>query len=220
MQDIIFGLISFIIAASAFALGVAKIFKKKKPLYLQLIICAVGCFALEQLSDVVTLWCGGFSQFVTIGMLGIFGCNFFLLSANFGTLDRIVDDGDEQNKSARLIAFVAPAVVAVLMVIVFVFWKNKNLFAAIMWTAMLVPALPASYYNLKHIIMPVDVFEFLKATKLCNIFALCFYLITVVYILCSSTENSLFIGISSVLMSLSALGLVFATLKGDKKWGI
>ena len=93
MQAIIFALISFLIAAFAFGFGAVKLFKKKRPLYLQLLVCAAGCFALEQLSYVINLWCG-VTAAVSIGMFGIFGSNFFLLSANYGTLDKIVDDGN------------------------------------------------------------------------------------------------------------------------------
>ncbi len=39
-------------------------------------------------------------------MLGIFGCNFFLLSANFGTLDKVADDGEGSGK-ARAISVIA-----------------------------------------------------------------------------------------------------------------
>ena len=51
MQNIIFALVSFLIAAFAFGFGAAKLFKKKKPLYLQLLVCAAGCFAIQQLSN-------------------------------------------------------------------------------------------------------------------------------------------------------------------------
>ncbi len=218
MQDIIFGLISFIIAASAFALGVAKIFKKKKPLYLQLIICAVGCFAIQQLSYVVNIWCN-VTAAVSIGMFGIFGCNFFLLSANFGTLDKIVDDGKGSGK-ARAISVIAPVIMAVPAVAAFLSWKDKDLFCAVMWLVMLIPALPASYFNLKHILLPMDPFEFLRATKPCNISALVFYIVTVVYIICSASQNSTVSGVVSVLMSVSVLALSLSAVRGAKKWGI
>ena len=58
MQNIIFGLVSFLIAAFAFGYGADKRFKKKKPMYLQLLVSAAGCFALQQLSYVVNAWCG------------------------------------------------------------------------------------------------------------------------------------------------------------------
>ena len=215
MQNIIFALASFLIAAFAFGYGAAKLFKKKKPMYLQILVCAAGCFALQQLSYVVNIWCD-VTAAVSIGMFGIFGCNFFLLSANFGTLDKIVDDGKDSGK-ARAISVIAPVIMAVLAVAAFLSWKDKDMFCAVMWLVMLLPALPASYFNLKHILLPMDPFEFLRATKSCNVAALVFYVVTAAYVICSASGKG---GILSVLMSLSVLGLSLCAVKGAKKWGI
>ena len=57
MQNIIFGLISFLIAEFAFGYGAKKLFKKKKTMYLQLLVCAAGRFAIQQLSYIVNIWC-------------------------------------------------------------------------------------------------------------------------------------------------------------------
>ena len=218
MQDIIFALASFLIAAFAFGFGAFRLFKKKKPMYLQILVSAAGCFALQQLSYVVNIWCD-VTAAVSIGMFGIFGCNFFLLSANFGTLDKIVDDGKGSGK-ARVISIIAPVIMAVLAVAAFLSWKDKDMFCAVMWLVMLIPALPASYFNLKHILLPMDPFEFLRATKPCNISALVFYAVTAAYVICSATMGSTVSGVLSVAMSVSVLGLSLCAVKGAKKWGI
>ncbi len=218
MQNIIFGLASFLIASFAFGYGAAKLFKKKKPMYLQILVCAAGCFAIQQLSYVVNIWCD-VTAAVSIGMFGIFGCNFFLLSANFGTLDKIVDDGSD-SKKARLLAVIAPVIMAVLAVFAFLSWKDRDMFCAVMWLIMLIPALPASYFNLKHILLPMDPFEFLRATKPCNISALVFYIVTAAYVTCSASMSTAVSGIVSLLMSLSVLSLSLSAVWGSKKWGI
>ena len=216
--ELIYSLASFLVAAFAFGYGAVKLFKKKKPLYLQILVSAAGCFAIQQLSYVVNIWCD-VTEAVSIGMFGIFGCNFFLLSANYGTLDKIVDDGKGSAK-ARAISIIAPVIMAVLAVAAFLAWKDKELFCAVMWLVMLIPALPASYFNLKHILLPMDPFEFLRATKPCNIAALVFYIVTAAYGICSASQNSTVSGILSVAMSLSVLGLSLCAVKGAKKWGI
>ena len=218
MQNIIFGLVSFLIAAFAFGFGAAKLFKKKKPMYLQILVCAAGCFAIQQLSYVVNIWCD-VTAAVSIGMFGIFGCNFFLLSANFGTLDRIVDDGKGSGK-ARAGAVIAPVITAALAAAAFFAWKGRDMFCAVMWVVMLIPALPASYFNLKHILLPMDPFEFLRATKPCNIAALVFYIITAAYAVCSASLSDTVNGVLSVAMSVSVLALSLCAVKGAKKWGI
>ena len=217
-MKMLFALASFLIAAFAFGFGAAKLFKRKKPLYLQLFACAAGCFAVQQLSYIVNLWCG-VTEIVSIGMLGIFGCNFFLLSANFGTLDKIVDDGKGSGK-ARAGAVIAPLVMAALALLAFLSWKNRNMFCAVMWLVMLLPALPASYFNCKHILLPIDPFGFLRATRPCNVAALIFYLVTAVYALCTALAGEIVIGLSSLLMSFAVLALTLCAVKGAKQWGI
>ena len=218
MENIMFGLASFLVAAFAFGFGAAKLFRRKKPMYMQLLVCASGCFALQQLSYVVNIWCGVTSA-VSVGMFGIFGCNFFLFSANYGTLDKIVDDGKGSGR-ARAGAAAAPVVMAALAVAAFLAWKDRNMFCAVMWLVMLIPALPASYFNLKHILLPMDPFEFLRATKPCNIAALAFYLVTAAYVIGSASVGSTVGGILSVAMSGSVLALSLCAVKGAEKWGI
>ena len=107
--------------------------------------------------------------------------------------------------------------ITVLAVAAFLAWKDKDMFCAVTWLIMLLPALPASYFNLKHILLPMDSFEFLRATKPCNIAALTFYVVTAAYGICSASAKG---GILSVLMSLSVLALSLCAVKGAEKWGI
>ena len=76
MLELIYGVASFVVAALAFWLGAIKLFGTKKPLYMKLLVCAAGCFMLEQQLLLINLWCGVKEMF-SIGMLGILGCNFF-----------------------------------------------------------------------------------------------------------------------------------------------
>lgn len=215
---IVFAVISFAIAIFAFGIGIAKLFKNKKPLYLQLFVCAAGCIALQQLSFIVNILCN-ITAAVSIGMLGILGCNLFLFSANYGTIDKTVDDG-VNTKKPRIFSAIAPIIMVILVVISFLAWKEKDMFCAIMWIIVLVPALPASYFNLKHILLPIDSFGFLKATRFCNIAALSFYIVTAVYAICSALGNDIVSGVLSLLMALLALALSLCAIKGEKKWGI
>ena len=220
IPSFLFPLLSFLISGSAFGYGAVRLFRKGRPLYFQLLVCAAGCFALKALSETVTLLCGGSTDTYTVGMFGVFGCNFFLLSANYGTLDKIVDDGSTPNRRAKLFSVAAPAVMLVLAVLVFLAWKSRNVFCAEMWLLMLFPALPASYFNLKHILLPTDPFEFLRCTRPGTIASLAFYLITAAYMICSAFSGVTVCGILFVLMSLAAFALSLCAVKEEKKWGI
>ena len=74
--------------------------------------------------------------------------------------------------------------------------------------------------NLKHILLPVDPFAFLRATRPCNIAALVFYLFTMAYVICSAAAGSTVTGVMSVLMAASMLALSVCAVKGATKWGI
>ena len=218
MPEILFAIASFLLAAFAFVFGAAKLFKKKIPLYWQLIVCAAGCFAMQQLSCAVRLWCGA-SEEPDIGMLGIFGCNLFLFSANYGTLDGIVDDGFG-TRSARRFALLAPALLALLAAAVFFAWKEKNLLCAVVWVVLLLTALGASYFNLKHLLLPMDPFEFLRATRQSNLAALVFYGLTAFYGIVSASGGAVVCGLISVATSGAVLWLALCAIEGAKKWAI
>ena len=219
MLDVIYGVASFVIAAVAFWLGAVKLFTRKKPFYMKLLVCAAGCFMLEQQLLLINLWCGVHEVF-SIGMLGILGCNYFLLSANYGTLDKIVDDRAIENRPARLLAIIAPVIIALLCLNAFFAWRDKDIICDILWMLMLLPAIPASYFNLKHILLPEDPGGFLRATRNSNISALILYVIMTFFVRCSATDNSRLEGILSLLMSLAVLGITISAVKGAKKWGI
>ena len=218
MNTVIYSFISFAISILAFGYGAAKLFHKKKPLYFQILVCAAGCFAVSQLSNIVNVWCAVPDAF-SVGLFGYFGCNFFLLSANLGTLDRIVDDGQSAGK-ARALGLVAPVVMALLIVTAFMAWKERDIYRAIAWVIMLMPALPASFFNLKHILLPLDPYEFLKATRSCNLIALLFYILISMYSVVSSTGNEMLSGILLVLISVQMLSLTLSAERGEKLWAI
>ena len=210
-------ILSLLIAVFAFGVGAGKLFKKGTPMYWQLYICAAGCFALRQLSETVNFLCGLRGN-ISVGMLGIFGCNFFLLSANYGTLDKVVDDGGAENKPARLYALAAPVIMAALTVPVFFAWRKSDAVCGALWLLVLLPVLPASYFHMKHLLMPLDAFELLRATRGCNLLSLGFYLLSVLYAVFCGRGNTAPAGGVSVLLSVSMLLLVGAANKGAKKW--
>ncbi len=210
-------ILSLLIAAFAFGVGAAKLFKKGTPMYWQLYVCAAGCFALRQLSETVNFLCG-IQGNISVGMLGIFGCNCFLLSSNYGTLDKVVDDGGAENKPARRLALIAPAVMAVLISLVFFTWRKKDIVCGALWLLMLLPVLPASYFNMKHFLMPLDDFELLRATRTSNLVSLGFYLLSVLCGVFYGLGYTAFTGVTSVALSASMLLLVSAAIRGREKW--
>ena len=218
MQNLIFEIVAFLIAVFSFLFGAVKLFKKGKPLYMQILVCAAGCFAIEQISFMVNLWCG-VQENVSVNMLGVFGCNLFLLSANYGTLDKIVDDGT-CTKKIKILSFIAPAITCALILTAFFAWKNYDLFFAFVSAFVLLPSIPASYFNLKHILLPADSNIFLRTTTPCNVAALIYYFLNASVATLSVLGDLALDGFISALMSVDMLLLVIFSVRGAKKWKI
>lgn len=218
MPKMIYFLVSFLAAAGGFGFGAVKLFKKGKPLYLQILVCAAGCFAVEQMSLLVNIWCN-IQENVSINMLGVFGCNLFLLSANLGAIDKIVTEG-KPDKKIQLLSFLAPIVTGGLAVATFFAWEKYDMLFAVVCAAVLLPAIPASYLNLKHILLPIDSNGFLRVTKPCNIFALIYYLLNGILAVAAVFDNLILDGIISIVMAVSMFLLVVFAVKGAKQWEI
>lgn len=209
---------AFLIAAAAFIYGAINLFKKGKPLYFQILICAVGCYAIEELFSIIVIICGKFEEPINIGTLGIFGLCLFLLSANYGQLDKIVDDG--KDKKARLLALIAPLFIIALQIYLFVLLKDGSVFSMIVLTIINIPSIPASYFNLKHLLLKNDDFGFLKATRWCNIMALTYYVFSLAFIIVFSFGNNFATALASVITVFPILGLAIAAKKGADLWAI
>lgn len=103
---------SFCMALFGFLYGVLKVWALKRPMYMKIVVMAIGgavlarCFNLGVLMTEGTLR-KGFS----VSGLGTL-CTFFgLLSANFGQIDRLVDDGSARFRSGRRAGRAAAAAV-------------------------------------------------------------------------------------------------------------
>lgn len=218
IKDLIFEIAAFMIAAVAFGFGAVRLFKKGKPLYLQILVCAAGCIAVGQLSFLVNLWCN-IQENTAVGLLGIFGSNLFLLSANYGALDKIVDDGAATGKT-RAIAALASVVTGALAAATFFVWRPYDPLFSVFIVLALLPAVPAAYFNAKHLFLPPDPQGFLHITRPCNLIALLFYFFSALTAGLAVLGDLRLDGILSSLMSVSMLALVICAGKGAKQWGI
>ncbi len=215
MQYTVFALIAFLIALCAFVQGVFRLFKKGMPMYFQLIVCAVGCFTLEQLSSLVNIWCR-MPEGLNVGILGIFGCGFFLLSANYGTFDSIIDDGSSGKE--KITALAAPLLFAILILVVFFVWSRKSIHSAVILAAALAPCVPASYFSFKHLLLPPDDFGLLLGTRACNIVQLCFLFAIVTVTFMEACLPKIVYSIGLIVLSLISYLLTQAAVRGAKAW--
>lgn len=220
MQAIILNLITFLISGGAFLYGIVRFYRKTTPMYFRLLVWAVGCYALKSLWGEINLLCGN-QEPVNISVVGVIGCCWFLLSANLGTLDSIVDEHGASGRPARLIALAAPSVMLLDLLWAGYSCRGSVPVGSLILTGIgFLPVLPASYFCLKHLLLPVDTFGFLRATRLCNLFGLLICVGSYAIVLLSLQGEASRLTVISLVQALLLVGLVYACERGRRLWKI
>ena len=200
--------------------GLKHFFKKGKPLFLQTITLAMGSHALGSVYHLChTATSDVLLEGFTPAYLGRIGFFLFFLTASYGQMDRIVDDGSSKMRPSRYIALLAPVFAALLYVpnyfIEDVPFKTKIAYALV-W----IPALIASYYNLKHAVIPNLDFGFIKALKPYNVLALCLGFSELICLTAWDFYYSIPLAISAVVFGVLCICTMIAAKKGVEKWTI
>ena len=147
----------------SFIYGANKFFKKGKPLFLQSVTMAMGCHALGSIYHLCqTLTTETVLEGFTPAYLGRIGFFLFLITASYGQMDRIVDDGSPKVRPSRYIAIIAP-VLAVLLYIPNAMIPDLPFRTKITIILVWIPAAISMYFNLKHFLIPDFDFGFIKA---------------------------------------------------------
>lgn len=211
--------VCFVTAAFGFSFGAYKSFKKKGILFLQIVTCALGCAGLGFAFNIVSfLTTREIPQGFNIGILGMIGCYFFLLSAGYGQLDGLGDSGSKAFRKYRLMALGAPFLILVAVAAV-VFTPDAADGRLVPVMLLLVMA-PSSYYNLKHLIIPDIDLGILKAIRSYNIMILLFTAINTVSILLGIYGLSNLANIASLANAIVIAFIMPISISGVKKWYI
>lgn len=112
---------------------------------------------LEELWVIVNSLFGNGSEdgLVTVRLFGFFGCLCFMLSANMGEFDKVVDE--KRDTKADFAALIAPAVLLVIYAIyAFAPANDGTTLVVVLGFISISPALPAAYLSLKHLLLPED----------------------------------------------------------------
>ena len=215
----LFELLAFAVSAAAFGYGAVRLFRKGTPAYFQMYVCAAGCYMVEELWVVVNalLGSGSADGLVTVRLFGFFGCLCFMLSANTNEFDKTVDAG--KDKKARATAFIAPAVLLALYALYAISPANVEPTAGIvMGFISVAPALFASWYSLKHLLLPEDAGGILKITKGIDVLALVFYAANYLYPLTDLYCADSVMGVFDVVLAVMLFGIVRLCRKGADRW--
>lgn len=212
----IYHVISCVLAVAATIYGVVSLFRKGKAMYFQLIVCAAACFSLKELWIVVNLLSQSVQGENGIQLFGLFGCYCFLLSANFGTFDRIVDETKGKSHTrATLLGLLAPMCLLVLYLVGAMTSKDHRFLLLIIS----IPTFVSSYYNFNHLLLPLDEIGLLKATRPIDVMSLVFFGFESVFTFSSLNEIPVLAGICGIVSAGIVVSLVILSVKGAKQWG-
>ena len=216
MQHITEIIICVIIGVS-FIYGIHSFFKKGIAMYAQLITCAIGCFALSRIFRVVTIATTGTIPIgFHVGYFGSFGCFLFLLSANYGIMNNLLDDGSKAYTKYRLISLIAPVVFSIGCIILML--SDLAVGGKVVLLIMHIPSSISSYYCMKILLLPDNDFGFAKAIKPTNACSLAFTFLNTIYIFVSVRGDDMAMMIVGVLMALSCFATILVTKRGVKRW--
>ena len=209
----------FVCMAVSFTYGVIRFFKKGKALYLQMIVGGLGCMMLGRLFQFVTfLTRGMLPEGFHIGTLGIVGGFVFFLSANYGQMDKLLDDGAIENRKYRLLGLLAPLALACIYAFVFLFRiETEGVIVNAIMTAII---MFASYFNLKHFIFPDVEFGIIRSIRGYNLIALSLAVLSVGEIVLLRWNKIIPLLILYAAICAVSIAIVPILEKGVKKWAI
>ena len=180
----------------------------------------MGCHALGSIYHLCqTLTTETVLEGFTPAYLGRIGFFLFLITASYGQMDRIVDDGSAKIKPSRYIALIAPFLAELLYIpnaMIIDLPIQTKIAVFLVW----MPAGVAVYYNLKHSIIPDFDFGFIKAIKPYNILATS---LGFAELLCLTAWDYFYdaqLVITSVVFAILCVAMMIAAKKGAEKWRI
>lgn len=209
----------FFCMAVSFTYGVVRFFKKGKALYMQMIVCGVGCMMLSCAFQAITLLTTGvLTEGFHVGRLGIIGSFLFFLSANYGQVDKLLDDGAKENQKYRIISLIAPIFIWLgYQVVLFGPTTVEN---KIMCGVTTLFIMFASYFNLKHFIFPDVEFGFIRNIRGYNLIALILAVLSIGEMIFLMLEWRVPLMILYILISIVSLAMIPVLERGVKKWTI
>ena len=181
---------------------------------------AMGCHALGSIYHLCqTIATQTVLEGFTPAYLGRIGFFLFLITASYGQMDRIVDDGSKRTRPSRYIALIAP-ICAILLYLPNGIMEDLPIPTKIAVLLVWVPGVVSVYYNLKHSIIPDCDFGFIKAIKPYNILATCLGFAELICLTAWDFLYSIPLVIAAALFATFCIATVITAKKGAEKWTI
>ena len=198
--------------------GAIRFFRPRAAIYPQMITLASGIIVfgrLYQIIRIVTI--SDVLEHFHLGILATIGSLLFLFAANFGAMDTLADDGSAEFRKYRIIPLAAPAVVIAVYLTLFYFAHQPKLTKVIAGFISVIVA-AASYYNLKHLIIPDVDFGVIRCLRQYNLLALVYECLCMADIVAQSRELEIATLIIGILTGVILPLIIISVDKGVQKW--
>lgn len=209
-----FEIASQVVVLFSFIFGVVNLWKKGKPLYFQIIVCAIGCCMLYYVATLTMTICDVNETYFNNSYWGLFGCYVLLLCANRDITTKLFE---KTSKNALIFGILAGVLMMVLSIIVAIFYFKIKDIAFVLFLLMQIPACVVVYFNVKHLLTPSVQQGLLKAIRLTDIFSLLFCIFNIISIACWIVFGEIS-GIADLVTSFTMVGLSVSAVKGAEKW--
>ena len=215
IADIIMCAASFI----SFMYGLCTILVKKSALYLKMVVMAVACIMISRINIMLQYLTNGEEiQIFHVGLLGLVGCFMFLLSANYGEIDRLADDGSRHFLKYRLLSWLAPVILLVVYVQAFLMGVHVSQSRTFICSVVMLVLLIASRFHLKHLIFPDVDYGIVRQIRGYNTLALILCLATTVLLMGDITDNSVLFFGAGIVMSVCCLIILPLLRREAARW--
>ncbi len=209
----------FLSALCGFLYGAHRFLRPKQPLYATMIVLGIGCAALGRLYQCVRLLTGySLTDHFQIGVLGTLGTFSFFLSANYGQIDSLVDDGSPAFRKYRRIALCGPALIAVLYAAAAA--GDIPLSVKFGFGAVSVAIAAACYFHVKHIFIPDVAYGVVRAQRHYNMLALDLGIVSVLEMNALAHSLEWLLIVSGFLLCVFLAAVVPVMDKGVRAWRI
>lgn len=209
-------IIATVISAFAFAIAAIKLWKKDKPLYFQILTCAIGCYALFELAVLVMTYCNINQTYFNTSFFGLIACDLFLFCANRGDIEKIFE---KPKRKSFILSIVAGALFFIASVVIGIFYFKTSTVSFYLFILIQIPTSFVVYFNVRHLLSPSKDQSLKRRINILDIGSLVFCVLFLVDFACWINVSTL-TGIMDLVTSLVVLALSILTIKGAEKWNI
>ncbi|MCR4779886.1 MAG: hypothetical protein K5876_02185 [Ruminiclostridium sp.] len=204
-------------SAGSFAYGAVKYLKPHKPLYASMIVLGIGCIMIGRAYSFLRILTGlPVTGIFHVGILGIVGAFAFFFSANFGQIDSLVDGGEKDLSKYRIAGLAG--VIVTLVLYMFIILSPASTAEKITDSLAAAAVAGASYFHVKHVLIPDVDYGVVKCQRGYNIVALIYGILCMLELVFTANGAETPVFVICVLECIVSAALIPVMHKGVVNW--